>query len=141
MLRPHVSNVKETVAQLAAWSPPGTAHNWVIVLEVGGPAVGRVALIERSPAVYEAAIMMCPKFAGRGLAKQALMEVIDEAFQNGARRIYADIDPDNVSCIRLFEGLGFHREGYLRARWKTHIGVRDTVLMGLIDRDLRPRPA
>lgn len=46
-------------------------------------------------------------------------------------------DDENMASIRLFERLGFQREGLLRANWKTHIGVRHSVIMGLIDIDPR----
>ena len=50
----------------------------------------------------------------------------------GQRRVFADIDPDNAPSIRLVERLGFTIEGRLRAEWETHIGVRDTLIYGLL---------
>ena len=37
-----------------------------------------------------------------------------------------------VLPIALLERLGFRREGLLRAEWETHIGVRDSVILGLL---------
>ncbi len=50
----------------------------------------------------------------------------------GLRRIYADTDPDNAGSNRLLEHLGFTGEGRLRAEWETHIGVRDSLIWGLL---------
>ena len=84
--------------------------------------------------------MIRPCARGKNLAALALALVINDAFdRQGARRVFADIDPDNAASIRTFEKLGFQREGLLRANWKTHIGVRDSVIMGLTAFD--PRPA
>jgi RimJ/RimL family protein N-acetyltransferase len=84
--------------------------------------------------------MIRPSARGQNLAARALAIVINDAFDRlGARRIFADIDPDNAASIRTFEKLGFQREGVLRAAWETHIGVRDSVIMGLTAFD--PRPA
>jgi len=67
---------------------------------------------------------------GRGLASKALKLVEDYAFGPlGLHRLAADIDPDNSSSISLFLRAGFEREGLLRGNWKTHLGVRDSVIM------------
>jgi RimJ/RimL family protein N-acetyltransferase len=56
---------------------------------------------------------------------------VDHAFGAlGLHRITADIDPDNSASISLFLRAGFQREGMLRGNWTTHIGVRDSVIMG-----------
>ena len=39
---------------------------------------------------------------------------------------------DNAPSIGLVERLGFALEGRLRAEWETHIGVRDTLIYGLL---------
>ena len=44
----------------------------------------------------------------------------------------ADTDPDNVGSIKLLEKLGFQKEGHLRSEWETHIGVRDSLIFGLL---------
>lgn len=56
----------------------------------------------------------------------------------GPWRIFADVDPDNLASIRTFEQLGFRHEGVLRGNWETHIGVRDSVILGLLRSDPRP---
>ena len=62
-----------------------------------------------------------------------------EAFDTlGARRITADIDPDNQASIRVFERLGFTLEARLRGEWEMHIGVRDSLIYGLLRDDPRP---
>ena len=83
--------------------------------------------------------MIAPAARGRNLAARGLAQGIDFVFdKKGARRIFADIDPENTASIRVFEKLGFLREGVLRAEWETHIGVRDSLIMGLTAFDPRP---
>jgi RimJ/RimL family protein N-acetyltransferase len=73
---------------------------------------------------------MRPEATGRGLASKALTLVVEHAFAAlGLHRIAADIDPDNTSSISLFLRAGFQREGLLRGNWKTHLGIRDSVIM------------
>ncbi|WP_425410389.1 GNAT family N-acetyltransferase [Hyphococcus sp.] len=139
MTGPAFASVAETVSNLKTWNEGTEDTTWAIVEREDGAALGRITLIPRGPAVFETGIMVCPEARGRGLAHAGLAQALDIAFENhDARRIYADIDPDNTPSLRLFERLGFRQEGLLRAAWKTHIGVRDSVIMGLIDRDPRP---
>lgn len=138
MTGPAVATAAETVAMLKRWTAGNEKTSWAIVDSPDGAALGRVALYTEGRDVWEAACMTAPAARGRGLAARALAIAIDEVFEkHGARRIVADIDPDNLASIRTFEKLGFRREGLLRANWKTHIGVRDSVIMGLVDADPR----
>lgn len=108
---------------------PG-ARCWSIT-EDGGEALGRIALFVPRDGVGEVGIIMRPDATGRGLASKAVNLVVDYGFtQLDLHRIAADIDPDNNASISLFLRAGFQREGLLRGNWKTHLGIRDTVMMG-----------
>ena len=73
------------------------------------------------------------KFAGKGYALEAAVATIDYAFDLlGWDNVIHTIDPDNAASIRLLERLGFKVEGHLRAEWETHIGVRDSLIFGLL---------
>ena len=62
-----------------------------------------------------------------------LARVIDYGFVLlKLRRIFADTDPDNLGSIALLERLGFQYEGRLRGEWETHMGVRDSLIFGLL---------
>jgi [ribosomal protein S5]-alanine N-acetyltransferase len=106
------------------------ASVWAIT-ENGGEALGRIALFALRDGVGEIGIVMRREATGRGLASKALQLVGEYAFgECGMHRLAADIDPDNSASISLFLRAGFQREGLLRANWKTHLGVRDSVIMG-----------
>ena len=47
---------------------------------------------------------------GRGIAATALSYAIDEAFKNGAERVWVDPNPENAKAIALYERLGFQRK-------------------------------
>lgn len=134
LAQPATGSVEETVALLKRWTPPGDDASWAIVEAIDGPALGRVSLIEQSdPKVREAAVMVRPDAAGRGLGTRAMAQALKIIFeQKNARRVFADVDPGNAPSLRLFEKLGFQREGRLRAAWRTHIGVRDSIILGLL---------
>lgn len=136
---PPNKSVADTVAQLTRWTDGSADTSWAVIDRPDGEALGRVSLFTHGRDVWEAACMIVPAARGRNLAARALAEAIDFVFEmKGARRIFADCDPDNTPSIRTFEKLGFQREGLLRGNWETHIGVRDSVILGLLKDDPKP---
>jgi [ribosomal protein S5]-alanine N-acetyltransferase len=105
------------------------AHVWAIT-ESGGEALGRIALFVQREGVGEIGIVMRREATGRGLASKAVSMVVEYGFSKlDLHRIAADVDPDNTSSTSLFLRAGFQREGLLRGNWKTHLGVRDSVML------------
>lgn len=137
--RPATASVADTIAMMQGWMARDDI-NWVLANTQDGPAIGRVSVYASpKPQVWEAACMIAPTARGRNLAARALALAIDEAFdRRGVRRIMADVDPDNIPSIRVFEKLGFGYEGRLRGEWETHLGVRDSLIFGLLREDPRP---
>lgn len=132
---PHQSleETREVVALNASQEPGYTC--WAITLD-GGAAQGWVTLRDRRPGVSEIGYLIGRSLWGQGYGREAVARVLDHGFDRpGQRRVYADVDPENASSIRLLERLGFVREGHLREEWETHIGVRDTILYGLLARE------
>ncbi len=139
LARPAFSSVAETIDQMKRWTDGCEDTSWAVIDRSDGPALGRISFYTTGRDVWEAACMIVPSARGRNLAALALAEAIDFVFAHkAARRIVADIDPDNIASIRTFEKLGFQREGLLRGNWETHIGVRDSVILGLLKGDPRP---
>jgi ribosomal-protein-alanine N-acetyltransferase len=140
MTHPPFATVEETVVRLQEWTAGCEDTSWAIADSEESPALGRVSIYPRGRNnVWDAACMITPAARGRGLAYRALAIAIDDVFaRKGARRIVADIDPDNRTSIRTFERLGFKLEGRLRGEWEMHIGVRDSLIYGLLRDDPRP---
>lgn len=44
---------------------------------------------------------------GKGIASLALKYTIEEAFKNGAKKVWVDPNPNNIKAIALYERLGF----------------------------------
>ncbi|WP_447762325.1 GNAT family N-acetyltransferase [Sphingopyxis panaciterrae] len=96
-------------------------------------ALGWVILMDGKPGVGEIGYILRRDHWGAGLAREAVARVIEYGFTAGElRRIFADTDPENAGSIALLERLGFQREGHLRDEWETHIGVRDSLIFGLL---------
>ena len=128
---PH-ANIDETRAYIADTLALPGAHVWAIT-ENGGEALGRIGLFSVRDGVGEIGIIMRREATGRGLASKAVQMVEGYAFETlGLHRLAADIDPDNTSSISLFLRAGFQREGLLRGNWRTHLGIRDSVIMAKV---------
>jgi RimJ/RimL family protein N-acetyltransferase len=139
MTEPAYQSVAETREKLKKWTAGVEDTSWAVCESVDGPALGRISLFTGGRDVWEAACMIAPAARGKNLAARALEQAIDYVFDvKRARRIFADVDPDNIPSIRVFEKLGFRHEGVLKANWVTHIGVRDSVILALVDTDPRP---
>ncbi|RYY33293.1 MAG: N-acetyltransferase [Sphingomonadales bacterium] len=120
------------VARLREWiRPDATWPAWVI--ESDGAVIGRIALGQQRPRVAEIGYAVSRTMWGRGFAREAVAAVLAFAFgAAGMRRVFADVDPDNVASVKLLTSLGFVEEGRLRAEWETHLGIRDSLIFGLL---------
>jgi RimJ/RimL family protein N-acetyltransferase len=79
---------------------------------------------------------------GLGLAKEALAAVIAYCFETlHMNRIGAEVYAFNERSIRLFEGLGFHREGVVRQAVLKDGGFSDEYLYGLLRGEWQGKPS
>lgn len=129
---PH-RDLAETQTYVAANADPeGPYKTWAITRD-GASAIGWVVLILRRKDNFELGYILGRDHWRQGYLYEAAAAVIDYAFSKLlARRIMADTDPENHGSAGLLSKLGFLQEGYLRAEWETHIGVRDSLIFGLL---------
>ncbi len=128
---PHAS-IEETRAYLDPREDHQDWRGWSITLKGDDTAIGTLAATTRRPGVAEIGYLLVRVRWGHGYAREAATGLIELLFAEGHRRVFADTDPDNAASIAMLERLGFKREGLLRQEWETHIGVRDTLLLGLL---------
>jgi len=125
----------ESVEELRAYLAPDAGsswQSWAIVLAGDDRALGFVSAGQKREGVYEIGYLLAREAQGRGYALAAVKTLIDQLIAQGQRRIFADVDPDNQPSIALLTRLGFSLEGRLRAEWQTHIGLRDSLIYGLL---------
>ena len=75
-----------------------------------------------------------PEYRGRGIGKRLLHQTLKQAFANGFIRVELNVRADNLRAIRLYEKLGFVREGLLRDAVFVDGEFHDAIAMALIDR-------
>ncbi len=137
--RPPTNSVEETrdyVKWNASVDPQRSC--WAITGTKDGPALGWVVTIGRRQRVKEIGYILCRDHWGSGLMNEAVSAVVAYEFDTqNVRRLFADTDPENAASIKLLQSLGFKQEGHLRAEWETHMGVRDSLIFGLLATDPR----
>ncbi len=106
-----------------------TPYSWALTRD-GGECLGRISLFMGRPGVAEVGVIVRRAAQGQGLTGEALRLVTAYTFADlGVFRLWADVDPDNAASLRLFERNGFVREGLLHHNWRTHLGLRDSVIL------------
>ena len=129
---PHAS-VAETADYVKGNAAEGQGFDCWAITAGDDVALGWVILIDGKPDVKEIGYILHRAHWGQGIAREAVSRVIDHGFDDlNLRRIFADTDPENAGSISLIEHLGFQYEGRLRGEWETHIGVRDSLIFGLL---------
>lgn len=131
----------ESEEKLDEWlrDPTWGGHCW-IAEETGGDgqALARLVAIPDMDGVMETGYLVAKDRQEEGIARECMAALIGHLFARaedggkGLRRVWADTDPENHASNALLVSLGFTREGRLRSQWETHIGVRDSLIWGLL---------
>lgn len=84
--------------------------------------------------VYLGGVGVHPDFAGKGYGKKLMQAVIDLAQAEGFKRIELSTATINERAIRLYESMGFEKEGVLRqyTYLKSEDRYLDEVMMALL---------
>ena len=73
--------------------------------------IGEIFTMKEHPDTYSIGWNFNLKYGRKGYAKEAAQAVINNLFENDARRIYAYAEDDNLPSQKLCERLGMRREG------------------------------
>lgn len=105
----------EAYARAQAGKRPGEPGIVQLVILVNGEFVGDFGIMGSADhRQAEIGISLRPAAQGKGYATRACRLLLDDLFANGLHRMVARIDPRNLPSQRLFERLGFRREGHER---------------------------
>jgi len=111
-------------------------ENFVFAVRAGSSLIGLVNLdsFDWPNSHVEIGVALTdPGARGQGLAAEALRLLLDFCFAElGLHRVWARIIEDNSPSVRLFESLGFSREGALRQHVRRRGRYRDMLIYGLI---------
>ena len=136
--RPASTSIEESRDRVAKALADTAWRAWAITLKgddtpLGTAVIGTAASYEkRQGKVTEIGYILSRQYWGKGYVTEAVAALIDQLFAEGQRRVFADTDPDNAPSIAVLKRLGFTLEATLRAEWETHLGVRDSLIWGML---------
>lgn len=115
-------------------------HGLLVVESPAGRPVGalELALVSRQSRICAVRrLMVEPGSRGRGIGSTAVWLACKQAFEaHGHHRVQAEVYGDNLASQRLFERLGFTREGVRRnAYWRRDQWL-DGIIFGLLAGEL-----
>ncbi|HET6726097.1 MAG TPA: GNAT family N-acetyltransferase [Gammaproteobacteria bacterium] len=111
-----------------------------VVLEDEGALRGHLLLdpmgLKARSHVVTLTVVVHPGHTGRGLGRRLMTHAIEWAQASPEfEKIELTVRSTNARAIRLYESLGFEREGIHRARVKLQNGYADDISMALFVRD------
>lgn len=82
------------------------------IIELNGRVIGHIALIGRDGGWHETQIVIGERGNwGRGYGTKSIRLLLDLARQDGVRKIFLEVRPDNLRAIRAYEKCGFRAVG------------------------------
>jgi RimJ/RimL family protein N-acetyltransferase len=131
-------------AQLLARNAVPNRRNWTAADRHTGKALGHVSLVvdtaHRSGRL--AGVLIAPEARGRGLGATLVDMVLDVAFDElHLHRVGLGVFSHNTTALRLYERLGFVREGVIRDIARVGGAWWSSVEMGMLDHERTPRQA
>lgn len=68
-----------------------------------------------------------------GYGKEVMNALLKYAFEErNINRFWLDVYPDNAIGIKLYEGLGMHKDGILRQNYKSERGYLDQIIYSML---------
>lgn len=130
-----------TVEKTEKWFASHESDNnrYDAVIEADGIPVGTIGLlsIDRKNSKAEYYIAMGETdYKGKGIAKEASRLILAYGFEKlGLNRIYLFTETENIKAQRLFEKVGFIREGILKQDVFSHGQFVDRIAYGYLRED------
>ena len=113
---------------------------WAIIIRETNKHIGNIKIdpINRKHRFGEYGIMIGDRDAwGKGFGKEASLAVINYFFEIiKLRKINLGVIKDNIGALKLYESIGFKKEGLLRGHYLRKEQSFDVVRMAIFNTDL-----
>lgn len=111
---------------------------WALIEKKTGSFIGDLAYwkIDFKNSRGQLGYTLKPEYWGKGLMKEALIQVIDFGFnQLGLHSLEADINTENENSRKLLKKLGFKKEAYFRENYYYNGAYLDSEIYSLLKTD------
>lgn len=113
--------------------------NWIIRKKDTLNVIGYIGYwrMRKEDVRAEIGYAMKPEFWGKGFMQEALTKVIEFGFKEfRLHSIEANVNPANLSSIKLLEKAGFKREAYYREDYLFNGKFLDSAIYSLLETDI-----
>lgn len=108
----------------------------LFVATAGNEVIATYRLIPKSDrqrhTVYLGGFSIKSSCKGRGIGSKVLQHIKASAVKDGKKRIELTVDIHNAAAIRLYEKLGFEKEGFIRKSYVMDEKFYDEHLMAVV---------
>jgi len=116
----------------------GSGINWGIIDKCTQVFIGYFGFwrIDTYHCRGEIGYALHPGYWGKGYMEETACQLIHYGFtEMRLHSIEANVNPDNLSSIKLLEKLGFQKEAYFRENYLFNNEFTDSVIYSLLERD------
>lgn len=92
----------------------GNDEFMAIQLKETGKVIGNIYLGNRDFEARELGYIVNKNYQRKGYAREAITEVLKDAFASGVHRVYAECAPENECSWKLLENMNFEREAFFK---------------------------
>jgi len=96
--------------------------------EVDGNFAGYGVMSTGAGEAHVLNLCVAEEFQRRGLAREMLNHLLDEADQLAVRDVFLEVRPSNLGAICLYEQMGFNQVGLRKDYYPTTDGREDAVI-------------
>ncbi|MFA0889202.1 MAG: GNAT family N-acetyltransferase [Synergistales bacterium] len=95
-------------------------------------------LLAEDPSQAEIAVTVAPEFQGQGFGREAVRALLDILFrEEGKRRVFASVDPENTAAVALFKHVGMRAEALFIESLQFKGKWADDMVFGLLAREYK----
>lgn len=125
----------EAASRYEAIARAGNSAFWAVCLKDGGQLIGNLYLDRRDDMAYELGYVFSREAWGHGYASEAARALVTKAFSEGAHRVFAQCNPENLASWKLLERLGMRREAHFKAnvQFSKNAGWQDTYVYAILE--------
>jgi len=99
------------------------------VLGVDGEVAAYAIVSEALDEAHLLNLCVAQEYRRQGLARQLLLQLIDELCERGSARLFLEVRPSNEAAVALYRTLRFRRIGRRPGYYPDHEGREDALVM------------
>ena len=118
---------------------PRPALKWGLALKPHDKIIGEIYLMDiENDSKAKVAFRLSKEYWGRGLATEALKEVVRFCFEDAElERLWTDVDARNAASRAVLEKCGLKKEGFIR-QGRINLTFYYYYMYGMFKRDFKP---